>query len=180
MRRRLSALLAVAALPMVIASLLLAVRPAAAASLTQVTNFGNNPTNTSLTSTLTTGSAIRGVGSGRCLDVTGASQANGTPVQIWDCNGQNNQQWTPTGTSELRVYDNKCLEVYQSATGIVTVQIWDCNGQNNQKWRLNSDGSITALGSNRCLEVPGNATANGTRLSTQSCNGGANQRWTRT
>ena len=43
---------------------------------------GPSPTPTPRTS------AIRGVGSGRCLDVTGASQANGTQVQIWDCNGQ--------------------------------------------------------------------------------------------
>ena len=29
-----------------------------------------------------------GVGSGRCLDVNGASQTNGAQAQIWDCNGQ--------------------------------------------------------------------------------------------
>ncbi|MEU6432651.1 RICIN domain-containing protein, partial [Microbispora sp. NPDC046973] len=32
-------------------------------------------------------SALKGVGSGRCLDVSGASQANGAQAQIWDCNG---------------------------------------------------------------------------------------------
>ncbi|QYC44256.1 Endo-1,4-beta-xylanase Z precursor [Nonomuraea coxensis DSM 45129] len=37
-------------------------------------------------------SALRGVGSNRCLN--GASQTNGTQVQIWDCNGQNNEKWT--------------------------------------------------------------------------------------
>jgi Ricin-type beta-trefoil lectin domain-like len=42
-----------------------------------------------------TGAAVlRGVGSGRCLDVPGASQANGTQVQIYDCSGGANQQWT--------------------------------------------------------------------------------------
>ncbi|MBE3016311.1 ricin-type beta-trefoil lectin domain protein, partial [Microbispora sp. NEAU-D428] len=49
-------------------------------------------------------SALKGVGSGRCLDVSGVSQANGAQVQIWDCNGQNNQQWTSTSAGELRVY----------------------------------------------------------------------------
>ncbi|WP_440074095.1 extracellular catalytic domain type 1 short-chain-length polyhydroxyalkanoate depolymerase [Streptosporangium sp. OZ121] len=34
-----------------------------------------------------TSSALKGVGSGRCLDVSGASQANGAQAQIWDCNG---------------------------------------------------------------------------------------------
>ncbi|MFJ5994713.1 RICIN domain-containing protein, partial [Streptomyces sp. NPDC092370] len=34
-----------------------------------------------------TTSAVRGVASNRCLDVPGASQTDGTNVQIWDCNG---------------------------------------------------------------------------------------------
>ncbi|MEU6432497.1 ricin-type beta-trefoil lectin domain protein, partial [Microbispora sp. NPDC046973] len=57
--------------------------------------------------------------------------------------------------------------------------IWDCNGQNNQKWRLNSDGSITAVGANKCLDVNGGGTANGTKVIIWSCNGQNNQKWTR-
>ncbi|WP_187281481.1 ricin-type beta-trefoil lectin domain protein [Nonomuraea sp. C10] len=125
-------------------------------------------------------SRIQGVGSGRCLDVTGASQANGTRVAIWDCHGQVNQQWTSTAAGELRVYGNKCLDVNNNGTADGTsVIIWDCNGQNNQKWRVNTDGSITALGANKCLDVPGNATANGVYLQIWTCSGAANQRWTR-
>ncbi|MBP2704509.1 lectin [Microbispora sp. RL4-1S] len=150
---------------------------------------GSNPspsaTPTSSPSSAPTGNppaagAIRGVGSGRCLDVSGASQSNGAQAQIWDCNGQNNQQWTLTSASELRVYGNKCLDVNGGSTANgATVIIWDCNGQNNQKWRFNSDGSITAVGANKCLDVPGSATANGTKLAIWDCNGGSNQRWTR-
>jgi endo-1,4-beta-xylanase len=44
-RKHLKALIAAAAMPVVAATVLLAARPAAAASLTQVTNFGNNPSN---------------------------------------------------------------------------------------------------------------------------------------
>lgn len=32
--------------------------------------------------------------SGLCLDVTGAATANGTPVELWTCNGGSNQQWS--------------------------------------------------------------------------------------
>ncbi|WP_030918491.1 glycoside hydrolase family 27 protein [Streptosporangium amethystogenes] len=125
-------------------------------------------------------SRIQGVGSGRCLDVTGASQANGTQVVIWDCNGQNNQQWTSTSAGELRVYGNKCLDVNNNGTADGTgVLIWDCNGQNNQKWRFNTDGSITAVGANKCLDVVNNSTANGAKTQIWSCNGAANQRWKR-
>ncbi|AWS43425.1 ricin-type beta-trefoil lectin domain protein [Streptosporangium sp. 'caverna'] len=125
-------------------------------------------------------SRIQGVGSGRCLDVTGASQANGTQVVIWDCNGQSNQQWASTSAGELRVYGNKCLDVNNNGTADGTgVLIWDCNGQNNQKWRFNTDGTVTAVGANKCLDVAGNATANNARLQIWTCTGGANQRWTR-
>ncbi|MGA4991511.1 ThuA domain-containing protein [Nonomuraea bangladeshensis] len=131
-----------------------------------------------LTGTPNGTSALKGVGSGRCLDVSGASQANGAQAQIWDCNGQNNQRWTSTAATELRVYGNKCLDVNGAGTADGTaVIIWDCNGQNNQKWRLNADGTITAVGANKCLDV--NGTANGTRARIWTCTGGSNQRWTR-
>ncbi|MFB9681097.1 glycoside hydrolase family 27 protein [Streptosporangium vulgare] len=135
------------------------------------------PTPTPTSSTTT---PIRGVGSNRCLDVTGASQTNGTLVVIWDCNGQSNQQWTSTAAGELRVYGNKCLDVNNNGTADGTgVLIWDCNGQNNQKWRFNSDGTITAVGSNKCLDVANNSTANNARVQIWTCTGGANQRWNR-
>ncbi|WP_346434052.1 extracellular catalytic domain type 1 short-chain-length polyhydroxyalkanoate depolymerase [Nonomuraea composti] len=130
--------------------------------------------------TPTGASTIKNVASGRCLDVAGASQANGAQAQIWDCNGQANQQWTPTAAGELRVYGGKCLDVSNRATADgSSVIIWDCSGQSNQQWRLNADGSITAVGANKCLDVPSNTTANGARLQIWSCHGGANQRWTR-
>ncbi|MFC4531060.1 lectin, partial [Sphaerisporangium dianthi] len=144
---------------------------------------GGTPTPTptpSPTPTSSSTSAIRGVGSGRCLDVTGVSQTNGTQVQIYDCNGQTNQQWTLTAASELRVYGGKCLDVDGASTADgAKVQIWDCNGQNNQKWRFNSDGTITAVGANKCLDVPNYSTANGVKLQIWSCGTAANQRWTR-
>ncbi|MGI5159081.1 lectin [Microbispora sp. CA-102843] len=135
---------------------------------------------TSPTGTPPATTALRGVGSGRCLDVTGVSQTNGAQVQIWDCNGQNNQQWTSTSAGELRVYGGKCLDVNGAGTADGTaVIIWDCNGQNNQKWRLNSDGSITAVGANKCLDVYNNGTANGSKVIIWTCNGQNNQKWTR-
>ncbi|MFI7225938.1 lectin [Nonomuraea angiospora] len=124
--------------------------------------------------------ALKGAGSGRCLDVSGASQANGAQTQIWDCNGQANQQWTATTSGELRVYGGKCLDVNGAGTADGTaVIIWDCNGQNNQKWRLNADGTITAVGANKCLDVSGYGTANGTKVQIWTCTGATNQKWAR-
>ncbi|MCA2225135.1 lectin [Nonomuraea aurantiaca] len=147
------------------------------------TQFGSDPSPTPTptpTPTPSPTSAIKGVGSGRCLDVSGVSQANGAQVQIWDCNGQSNQQWTPTSAGELRVYGGKCLDVNGAGTADGTaVIIWDCNGQNNQQWRLNTDGTITAAGANKCLDVSGSGTANGTKAQIWTCHGGTNQKWTR-
>jgi hypothetical protein len=33
-------------------------------------------------------------GSGKCLDATGPSSADGTKLQIWTCAGSANQSWT--------------------------------------------------------------------------------------
>ena len=40
------------------------------------------------------GTQLVNTGSGRCLDATGPSSADGTRLQIWDCTGAANQQWT--------------------------------------------------------------------------------------
>ncbi len=123
--------------------------------------------------------ALRGVGSGRCLDVPNASQTDGTYLQIYDCSGTANQQWTATASGALTVYGNKCLDVPNRATTPGTrVEIWTCNGGTNQQWRINSDGTVVGVGSGLCLDVTGAATANGTAVEIWTCNGGSNQKWT--
>jgi endo-1,4-beta-xylanase len=122
---------------------------------------------------------IKGVGSGRCLDVPNASTTDGTQVQLWDCNSGTNQQWTHTASGELRVYGNKCLDAAGTGNG-AKVQIYSCWGGDNQKWRLNSDGSIVGVQSGLCLDAVGAGTANGTLIQLYSCSSGSNQRWTRT
>ncbi|MFE9192879.1 ricin-type beta-trefoil lectin domain protein [Micromonospora sp. NPDC007208] len=123
-------------------------------------------------------SVLRGVGSNRCLDVPNGDETNGTLPVIWDCHAAANQQWTRTGAGELRTAGGKCLDVYDNRTANGTaVEVWDCNGQANQQWRLNSDGSILAVGAGRCLDVIGNATANGSTVAIWDCNGGNNQKW---
>jgi endo-1,4-beta-xylanase len=120
---------------------------------------------------------IKGVGSGRCLDVPGTSTTDGTQLNLWDCHNGTNQQWTYTAAGELRVYGNKCLDAAGTANG-TKVQIYSCWGADNQKWRLNSDGSIVGVQSGLCLDAGG--TANGTLIQLYSCSNSSNQRWTRT
>ncbi|RKT08250.1 alpha-L-arabinofuranosidase [Streptomyces sp. 3211.6] len=126
-----------------------------------------------------TSGALRGAGSGRCLDVPGAGRTDGTNLQLWDCWGGTNQQWTLTDNNQLTVYGDKCLDVRGHATAAGTrVVIWSCNGGTNQQWRVNSDGTIVGVESGLCLAATGSGTANGTAVEISTCNGAGNQKWT--
>ncbi|KDN18744.1 non-reducing end alpha-L-arabinofuranosidase family hydrolase [Amycolatopsis rifamycinica] len=123
--------------------------------------------------------ALRGVGSGRCLDVPNANQTDGTSVQIYDCSGGAGQQWTSTSSGQLTVFGGKCLDVAGAATTAGTrVQIWTCHGGANQQWRVNADGTVVGVQSGLCLDVSGAGTANGTAVAVWTCHGGTNQQWT--
>jgi endo-1,4-beta-xylanase len=122
---------------------------------------------------------IKGVASGRCMDVPGATTTDGTQLQLWDCRNSTNQQWTRTAVGELRVYGNKCLDAAGTGNG-AKVQIYSCWGGDNQKWRLDSDGSVVGVQSGLCLDAAAAGTANGTLAQLYSCSNGGNQRWTLT
>ncbi|MEV0006032.1 endo-1,4-beta-xylanase [Micromonospora sp. NPDC050980] len=120
-------------------------------------------------------SRILGNQSGRCIDVPNSSQTNGTRVQLYDCHGQANQQWTYTASRQLTVYGgSRCLDAGGSGNG-AGIQIYSCNGQSNQQWNVNSNGTITGVQSGRCLDVWG--TGNGQQVQLYDCNGQANQRF---
>ncbi len=147
---------------------------------TPVTNPPTTQPPTTAPPTGGSGTVLRGVGSGRCLDVPGASQTDGTFLQIWDCGGNANQRWTLGSGNQLTVYGNKCLDVPGHATATGTrVEIWTCNGGANQQWRVNGDGTVVGVESGLCLDVTGAATGNGTAVEIWTCNGGTNQKWTR-
>jgi len=118
--------------------------------------------------------------SGRCLNIAGGAQANGTTAQIWDCNGAASQTFAPSQAGEIRVYGNKCLDAFGQGTSAGTaVVIWDCNGGSNQKWMLADNGTVVGVQSRLCLDVSGQATGNGAKVQLWTCNGGANQKWNR-
>ncbi|HEV8559713.1 MAG TPA: ricin-type beta-trefoil lectin domain protein [Actinophytocola sp.] len=125
-------------------------------------------------------SPLWNVGANRCLDVSGASQANGAQLIIWDCNGGNNEQWTGTAAGELRVYGTKCLDALnQAATPGSPVSIWDCNGGANQRWTLNANGTVVGAQSNLCLAPNGGGTANNTPIVLATCSTATTLQWAR-
>ncbi len=64
--------------------------------------------------------------SAKCVDVDNVGTANGTAIQLWDCNGTGAQNWT-VGNSDSSIRAlGKCLDVSSGGTAngtkIVTVR----------------------------------------------------------
>jgi chitinase len=122
------------------------------------------------------GGQISGYG-GKCVDVNAGGTANGTAVQLYDCNGTTAQQWTVGSDQTLRAL-GKCMDLTSAGTANGTqVQLWDCNGTGAQKWQAGSGGTLVNPVSGRCLDATGPSSANGTRLQIWDCAGSANQQW---
>jgi glucosylceramidase len=120
--------------------------------------------------------AISGYG-GKCVDVAGASTANGAAIQLYTCNGTSAQQWTVGSDGTLRA-SGKCMDVSGAGTANGTqIQLYDCNGTAAQSWSY-SGGELVNTGSGRCLDATGPSSADGTRLQIWDCTGAANQLWT--
>jgi glucosylceramidase len=143
------------------------------------------PTKTSATFTWSGSQSSGGGGSGqitglagKCMDVAGANSADGTAVQLYDCNGTAAQQWDRPGDGTIRSL-GKCLDVNAgSVADGARVQLYTCNGSGAQQWTYTSGRDLVNPQANKCLDVTGNNSANATPLQLWSCTGAANQKWT--
>ena len=114
---------------------------------------------------------------GKCVDVAGASTANGAAIQLYTCNGTGAQRWTVGADGTLRAL-GKCADVTAGSTANgAKVQLYDCNGTGAQVWQAQGNGTLRNPQSNRCLDATGISSADGTRLQIWDCTGGANQVW---
>ncbi|MDG6109929.1 ricin-type beta-trefoil lectin domain protein [Dactylosporangium aurantiacum] len=126
----------------------------------------------------TTGKAVKGPG-GLCLDVRSSNSANGTPVQLWTCNGTGAQQWTYVEAgSTLRAF-GKCLDIPGGSTANgAKVQIWDCNSTAAQVFIHRADNTYYNPQSNKCLDDPNGSTTPGIQQQIWDCNGSGAQKFT--
>lgn len=119
---------------------------------------------------------ITGLG-GKCVDVAAANSANGTAVQMYDCNGTTAQQWTVGSDNTLRSL-GKCMDLAAAGTANGTkVQLYDCNGTGAQVWQRGTGDTLVNPVSGKCLDVTDKSTANGARLQIWTCAGGTNQQF---
>ncbi|MGW4896309.1 LamG-like jellyroll fold domain-containing protein [Kitasatospora sp. NPDC004240] len=109
-------------------------------------------------------------GKNMCLDVNGSSTANGTPAQMYSCNGSDAQTATLGGDGTIHLL-GKCLDVSQSGLGNGSaVQMWDCNNTGAQKWIPGPfAGSLLNPQSGRCLADPAASNTPKTQLILWDC-----------
>ncbi|EDR09941.1 carbohydrate-binding module family 13 protein, partial [Laccaria bicolor S238N-H82] len=131
-----------------------------------------------------TGSALHPNGNlNKCLDVQAAVYANGTPVQIYDCNGTGAQKWVLSkGSTKILVAGtNYCLDAGSAPANGVAMKIWQCyDNLAAQQWMYGNDNKITLEGKGQCLDLESGNTKNGGKVQTWQCsNGNNNQVWTK-
>ncbi|MGY5052809.1 glycoside hydrolase [Streptomyces sp. 900105755] len=112
--------------------------------------------------------ALAGRQSGKCL-TAGASGA-----AIATCTGAADQSWSYDAKGTLKGPNG-----YLTASGSGLTAVPDPTGDASQRWLLNANGQILSEASGKCLDVSGQATADGSKVILYSCNGGANEAWTR-
>ena len=122
------------------------------------------------------GPIVSGYHKTKCVDDSGDSTSNDTPIVISDCNGSAEQTWTVPGDGSLQV-NGKCLDIYRDEKfNKAPVELWTCTGGANQQWQA-VNGTLVNPASGKCLDDPRYNTADGTRLVIYTCNGGLNQQW---
>ncbi|MET9374388.1 polymorphic toxin-type HINT domain-containing protein [Streptomyces sp. NPDC002992] len=109
--------------------------------------------------------------SGKCMDVENGYNTDGTPIQLYACNGTAAQQWQLTGDT-LRSL-GKCA----TASGMNLV-LSTCNGGLAQKFTHRpGDASLFNAAANACVDVPNADYSNGRNLQLSGCNQSDQQKW---
>lgn len=124
--------------------------------------------------------------SGMCLDVAGASTADGVQLLQWTCHGRGNQIWNLTTVSGghrlAAAHSDKCAGVRDAATSVgKAVDQQSCTTSGFQAWRLypvsGSTYRLVNVGSAKCLNVRDGATTSAL-IQQNSCDSAAGKRWT--
>lgn len=97
-----------------------------------------------------------------CLDVQGDGQTDGTPVQIWECNGHDGQKWDSAGLAPRPAspfgdvwhkHDGKCFTAHNSSESI-HAELVDCDlsiaEDRSQAWNIDGEEMKTMVGGNTC------------------------------
>lgn len=73
----------------------------------------------------------------KCMDVKSSATANGTPIQLWNCNNTAAQTWHYYSDGTIRnPLTGKCIDIPNSNTADgVKLSIFTCSAGPNQRWK---------------------------------------------
>lgn len=153
-------------------------------------NTGSVNINTQVQNAASTYNIHPSAASGKCVGIQGGTYADGSLVDIYDCNGSASQKWQWDG-SALRSTNPAdqsqwCLdagEPAQMANG-VKMKVWQCYGSlSQQAWKSpitgsTSSGNVALSVGGFCLDLTNGNTTNHNALQIWGCSkGDANQVW---
>jgi hypothetical protein len=122
-----------------------------------------------------TGPMYLGTG-GMCADDNNNSTANGALMQIYNCNGDVNQQYTVEADGTIK-HGSECLGLDNGTTSGTFVWLYECDGATTQQWRpYGSSGALMNVAASLCLGID-QTVANHTKMWIYPCNGLATQNW---
>jgi hypothetical protein len=108
-------------------------------------------------------------GSNLCLDARGNTFSSGTPVQLWECHGGDNQAFAVKAEA-IVIGGNSCLSVAggRNRNG-TSVRLQACDASKaSQKWQRKGS-ALQWAGTDKCLDVADGHFDNGTTLQIYSC-----------
>lgn len=150
---------------------------------------GAGNTGTSSNSTIVSGATyqILAKHSGKGLDVTNVSTANGAAIQQWNYSGGANQKFIINDVGSgyyniVNVNSGRCLDVTGGSTSNgAIIQQWGYSGGANQQWSIVSTGDgyykIINRNSGKGIDVKDASTSNGAVIQQYNFVNAANQLW---
>jgi galactose oxidase len=129
--------------------------------------------------------SIVAAGSGKCVDITGASMAPGATAAQWRCNFAPNEQWTVepyNGSYRVIVQQSgQCLAVAggSMSSGAQIVQN-TCSGGNAELWSfvpVNGGFQMVSKNSGQCASVSGASNADAANIVQSPCSSASNFVW---
>ena len=73
---------------------------------------------------------------GKCLNVAGGGDANGTQIILYHCSGTPNERWHREGRQIVGI-GGKCLNVQGGGDADGTpIILWPCANAANDRWRI--------------------------------------------
>lgn len=116
---------------------------------------------------------------GKCLEVAGASQADGQPLVMWTCSGLANQMWWLANDAGYAKYQaahsGKVMTLSGTASqSLIVQQPWGASGTITQQWspQIVSDHFLLrSVQTQQCVEVQGDSENDNALVQQAPCRG---------